>query len=378
MITGSVEKSARGATLSASFSGVTADNAAQNIGFKYRKQGDAEYSTVYVNDTFVGSGSYSAEVTGLIPYSTYLYKAVMDVKDPATGNYVTIEGDELTFTTDSEGAVSNLGYLVCYEVPEVSLSGTGSDGYYYDKDDYWYSYNTTNSMRAVATHTFKSGSKYIRNFTVMLDGEKKAPLWTAHAMHASMWAYNNVGRKESWKYDPAFDPDWQQSGISGSYSKGHMVASNYRQTTEDQNKQTFYYSNQAPQWQTTFNDGVWNQLENKVVASVPSGRDTLYIVSGLLYEGTANYVSGIQIPSHFYKCVMLCSFNSSGEMVNAKGCAYVFTNEAHKNEHFSDSKFKASIKEIEDRTGINFFPRVPASLQSTAENSKTPIWSESN
>ena len=103
MITGSVEKSARGATLSASFSGVTADNAAQNIGFKYRKQVDAEYSTVYVNDTFVGSGSYSAEVTGLIPYSTYLYKAVMDVKDPATGNYVTIEGDALTFTTYSEG-----------------------------------------------------------------------------------------------------------------------------------------------------------------------------------------------------------------------------------------------------------------------------------
>lgn len=331
---------------------------------------------MYVNDAFVGSGTYSATVSNLSPSTTYLYKAVMDVKDPSTGNYVTIEGAELTFKTDSQGTISDIGYLVCYEVPEVSLSGVGDSGYNSEKDDKWYSYNTTNSMRAIATHTFKNGSKYIRNYTVMLDGDKKAPIWTAHAMHASTWPDNNVGRKESWRYDPAFDPDWQQSGISGNYSKGHMVASNYRQTTEYQNRQTFYYSNQAPQWQTTFNDGVWNQLENKVVASVPSGRDTLYVVSGLLYEGTDKFVSGVQIPSHFYKCVMLCSFNSAGEMIDAQGCAYIFTNEAHKNEHYYDSKFKTSIKAIEDRTGINFFPRVPASLQSTAENSTTPIWSE--
>ena len=93
---------------------------------------------MYVNDAFVGSGTYSATVSNLSPSTTYLYKAVMDVKDPSTGNYVTIEGDELTFKTDSQGTISDIGYLVCYEVPEVSLDGTGDDGYYSDKDDYWY------------------------------------------------------------------------------------------------------------------------------------------------------------------------------------------------------------------------------------------------
>lgn len=371
--------SARGATLSASFSGVTTVNAAQNVGFKYRQNGSSTYTTVYVNDAFTGSGTYSADITGLSPYTTYYYKAVMDVKDPSTGNYVTIEGNELSFTTNAEGTVSTTGYLSCYEVPEVSLDGTGDDGYNSEKDDYWYRYNTTNSMRAIATHTFKaSNGKYVRNYTVMLDGNKKAPVWTAHVMHNSVWPDNNAGRNESWRFDPAFDPGWQQSGVN-KYSKGHLVASNYRQTTDNQNKQTFYYSNQAPQWQNHFNDAIWNNLENKVKAAAPTGRDTLYVVTGTLYEGTPTYDSGIQIPSHFYKCVMMCSFDASGNMTAASGCAYVFKNEYIDEtdpdyKSGSTPKFRTTIDSIEERAGFNFFPLVPESLQTAAESSTATIW----
>lgn len=307
----------------------------------------------------------------------------MAVKDPSTGEYVTIEGEELTFTTDAEGTAPSIGYMSCYEVPEVNLDGTGSNGYNSEKDDYWYRYNTTDSKRAIATHTFKGtdGKSYIRNYTVMLDGDKKAPVWTAHVMHTSQWSDKNVGRNESWRYDPAFDQGWQQSGITGSYSKGHLVASNYRQTTVNQNKQTFYYSNQAPQWQTHFNDAIWNNLENNVKGAMPSGRDTLYVVSGTLYEGTAEYVSGVQIPSHFYKCVMKCTFDASGNMTAAKGCAYVFDNEYidDTDPDEIDSKgnpiYRTTIDAIEARAGFNFFPRIPESLQASAENSTTAIWS---
>ena len=305
----------------------------------------------------------------------------MDVKDPNTGNYVTIEGDELTFTTDAEGTVPTIGYMSCYEVPEVSLDGTGTSGYYSEKDDHWYRYNTTSSNRAIATHTFKaSNGNYVRNYTVMLDGDKKAPVWTAHVMHNSVWPDNDVRRNESWRFDPAFDEGWQQSGISGSYSKGHLVASDYRQTTKDQNRQTFYYSNQAPQWQTHFNDAIWQNLEKKVKAAAPTGRDTLYVVTGVLYEGTAKYVSGIQIPSHFYKCVMRCTFNTSGTITAASGCAYIFDNEYIDETDPDDQDsngvgtYRVTIDSIEERAGFNFFPRVPENLQAAAENSKAKIW----
>lgn len=380
-MTGSANKSATGATLSASYSGITTGHAAQNVGFKYWKDGSTDVKTAYVNDTFVGSGTYSVDIANLSMNTVYRYQAVMDIVDPDTGNYVTIEGEVKSFTTDSAGTITDMRYLICYEVPALSLSGTGTSGYYTGlngKNDTWYSYGTTNSMRAVATHTFKDSgdnNRQKRNYTVMLDGDKKAPVWTAHAMHASMWPRReNVGRNEKWECDPAFDDTWQQSGVSG-YSKGHLVASNYMQSTVEQNKQTFYYSNQAPQYQTSFNDGVWNQLENAVVNHIPTGRDTLYVVTGVLYEyeGTPNTVSGVPIPSHFYKCLMLCSFDESGDMTAAKGCAYVFTNEAHSGMAYSEGI--TTIDSIESRAGFDFFPRVKSTLQTAAEAMKKAVWS---
>lgn len=155
------------------------------------------------------------------------------------------------------------------------------------------------------------------------------------------------------------------------------MASDYRQSSVMQNKQTFYYSNQAPQWQNSFNQGVWSSLENAVKGNVPSGKDTLYVVTGVLYEGTIKTLPSkigvnVPIPSHFYKCLMMCSFNTSGQMTSAKGCAYVFTNEAHPKMEYSQGI--TTIDAIEERAGFDFFANVPAALQTAAEKSSKSIW----
>ncbi|MBO4447594.1 MAG: DNA/RNA non-specific endonuclease [Bacteroidales bacterium] len=330
--------------------------------------------TVYSSDQISGtSGNFTAVLSGLTPSTTYYYKAELDVWNPSASTYVTVEGEIQSFTTLAESTQpTGTGYLACYEIPAVEVSGTHTSGSEtYDSGRKWYRYNTTSSNRAVATHTWTSNSKEMRNYTVMMDSETKSPVWCAFAMHAEAWEDNNVGRNDSWKTDPAFPSDWQQTGISGSYSKGHLCASNYRQTTVNQNKQTFYYTNQAPQWQTSFNDGVWNQLENAVKGSMPSGRDTLYVVVGTLFEDN-NTLSGIRIPSHFYKCLMKCSFNASGEMTAANGCAYLFTNESHSGSKYGS--FITSIDAIEERSGLNFFANVPKELQDPAENNSSTIF----
>lgn len=280
-----------------------------------------------------------------------------------------------------DGGQTNVGgYLGCYEVPAIpNLSGNKTTGSNSSKDDNWIRYYTTNLQQQVAVHTFKhpdSGDR-VRTYVVLYDERNYAPLWTAHAAHKSMWPDKNVGRNESWGDDPAIDLD-QQSGISGSsYSRGHFVASSDRQSSKNQNKQTFYYSNQAPQWQTRFNDGVWNNLENDIRGHAPTGRDTMYVVTGVLYEGTKKTMTSkngyaVPIPSHFYKLVMKCSFDTTGQMTDAKGCAYLFTNAEHADSKYSD--FTTTIDAVEQRAGFDFFPAVPAALQSKAESSSVGLW----
>ena len=377
--------SSTGATLQGSYSGAT--GTVSDRGFYWGTSSSAIQSpTTSTQAVSLGSGSSSGSFTGslssLSAQTTYYYRAYVVEFDENSNQYVDRLGSILSFTTPAESVVTAPGYLGCYEVPAITnLSGTGTNGNYSDRDDKWYRYNTTNSKRQVATHTFThpDSGKKVRTYTVLYDESKYAPVWTAHAMHASMWVDKNVGRNDSWTDDPAISLT-QQGGLDNAnnvgYSRGHLVASNYRQSTVKENKQTFYHSNQAPQWQNSFNDGVWSSLEQDVAKNAPSGRDTLYVVTGVLYEGTIQTKpSGslnVPIPSHFYKCLMKCSFNSNGQMTAASGCAYVYTNEAHSGMQYSAGI--TTINAIESRAGFDFFANVPTNLQDAAESQSSPLW----
>lgn len=335
----------------------------------------AEVQEYRCDGTSSTSGSFSKVVGSLNANTTYYYQAYVMEYDAAAGEYVMRTGAVKSFKTATTADMEALAFLTNYEVPAVSATTTDSGDETYSSDgsnDKWYKVYTSNSNRAVVTHTFTYGGARLRNYTVMMDATKKAPLWTAHAMHSSTWPDKNVGRNEAWTDDPAFPSSWQQDGVSG-YSKGHLVASNYRQTLAAQNKQTFYYSNQAPQIQNGFNGDIWNTLENQVVGAVPSGRDTLYVTTGVLYENSTS-VSGVPIPSHFYKCLMKCTFSSDGTMTGAQGIAFVYSNVSHAGDKYYDAEYVSSIDDIELRAGFDFFANVPGNLQSSAEANTSHTW----
>ncbi len=379
MVTGGTEDvAADEATLSGSYSGET--GTITETGFEYGTSSSLGRS-VSSGST---SASFSAVVTGLTASTTYYYRAY--AKESVGGVTSTRYGTTKTFTTLSGGGSGGdqpsgyrTGWLASNEVPAIpTLNGSTATGTNSGRDDKWTRYYTTDSKVQVAVHTFThpTTSKTERNFIVYYDESKYSPIWVASVMHSGMCPDNNAGRSGSWAVDPAIDLD-QYDSVDG-YSKGHMVASNDRQSTKNQNQQTFYYTNKAAQYQNQFNDGVWNQLEQAIKGSAPSGRDTLYVVTGVLYEGTVKTkTSGeyvVPIPSHFYKCLMKCSFDTNGTMTAAKGVAYVYTNEAHSGTQYNNSQFLSTIDDIEARAGFDFFPNVPKTLQDAAESSKASIW----
>ena len=293
-----------------------------------------------------------------------------------------------SFTTKS-ASVSVPTWLTNYEIPAADVASVGTGDVRYNgrychatfSETYGVTkacrYNTSSTDRKVVTHTYSYNGKVVRNYTFLYDKSLKSALWVAYATsNSGDFKDNNVGRNDGWAYDPALDQSWQQNLSGGyssaglSYDRGHQVASNDRQTTVEQNRQTFYYTNMTPQY-STLNQGQWAQLENKVqgVATVTSGSDTLYVVTGPLFDGklaSATDKSGnsCTAPSGYWKCLMKCSFSSLGVMTKAVGCAYLFdTNSTN------PAPTVTTIDAIESRTGFDFFTNVPAALQTSAESS---------
>ena len=354
--------------------------------------GTTTYYNVIVNDSKAyGSISYPLSSWGLDDmdgheisvkgfyqgfYGNYYYIIITEIEDKDAGS-----GSSGGYT---EGGNAPLQWLTCYEMPHVTLtnesnySKRGNESY---GETRWYRYYTTSSDRSAITHTYarEADGKTTRNYTVLYDTHLFSPVWVAQTMHAEAWPDNGIGREGSWAFDPALEKYEQQTGVSQNaedYARGHLCASKDRQDCLVANYETFYYTNQTPQWQDGFNSGPWSNLEAYIQKNVPSGRDTLYVVSGTIHDNSNWVVSNnsktVSIPSEMYKCLMLCSFDTSGNMTEAKGVAYLFTNISHSGENFQYNVKK--IDEIELLTGIDFFCNVPQEKQEAAENMKKNLW----
>ena len=318
---------------------------------------------------------FTVKLSSLEPGTTYYYQVYVTAWDEGLQKYADVLGEVKSFTTETGGqGIAGLQYLNGYEVPAIPLKNDQACSNYGKEtfgETMWYNYETGNDRQMVITHTYAHAGRQHRNYTCLVDGDKKAPLWSAFVMHAETYADLGVGRLGSWTPDPGIPESWQQSSATSTYSRGHFVASNYRQTTGDANRQTFYYTNQALQEQNGFNGALWASLEQDVAKHAPSGRDTLYVVVGILYEDDT-IINNIPCPSHFYKCLMKCSFSEDGSMTDAKGCAYLFTNVSHSGQSYSSGI--TSIDEVEKRSGWDFFTNVPKALQDKAEAQSAALW----
>jgi endonuclease G len=377
-----------GATLNAAFVRVpTAPYAPHSPRFVYGTSVSALTQTASDNTTLItsSSGSFSAALSGLSENTTYYYKALLDVWDADAGKYVTVEGTVRQFTTASASGGSGgnpeayaASWLINYEIPATDVSLTNVQKAFHSTVNETYGatrafiYNPSSSRRRIVTHTFSYDSRTLRNYSLLFDYDKQCALWVAYAANNDCWVNNHVGRhNNAFTNDPAVPSNYQPGSVSG-YTRGHQVASNDRQTTDPQNQQTFYYSNMTPQ-ASALNSGKWNSLESKVqnLADRTTGRDTLYVVTGPIFDSGYNTVSGVPIPTRYYKCLMKCTFNASGEMTAAKGAAFLFLHEPRSGEEYEQS---ATIDDIEAITGFDLFANVPADKQSAAEATNTSFW----
>ena len=338
------------------------------IGFEYQKGDATAIYQVKLSNTVENK---SAELTGLeegITCAYYLY-VVLDGQRYKSG--------EASFTTltSEGGGETGFKYSGCLEMPAANY-GTlstfketygGTTGFKYSV--------TGNANQTIVNHTISDGGKVKRNYTMLYDKTKFGALWVSYIMHKGYHSDSDVGRTDDWTNDPAISAADQQTGASyGSkgYSRGHQIASNDRQNTKASNQQTFYHTNILPQWQNSFNGGVWSSLENAVQGWAPAAgvRDSIYVVTGPVYKEDKGTISAggrtIKIPSHYYKAVIKCKFTGS-DVSSAQGIGFYFENREHKGAQYSDAEYVKSIDWIEEQIDLDIFVNLPDGVESVIE-----------
>ncbi len=283
----------------------------------------------------------------------YYYQAFMMVYNEETGKYQEITSSVGSFykpSSTSAGLTLNSDWL---ELP-ASQSSLG------DREEV--------TMRA------KLNNVNVRNYSILYDPSYYASMWTAYHYCT---AHKGSGSMSSWSENPNVKGTQVSvsSGYDTGYDRGHQVPNGSRNINNSMQSQTYYFTNSTPQ-RSSFNQKIWNNLENAERGLVSNQADTIYVVTGPVYKtvGGNETVSTIKqdgknvpIPNYYYKVILKVQRNSSGVVTKASAIGFWMP---HDNKIADDdyASYAVSVDTIEDKTGFNFFANLPSTVESTAES----------
>ena len=153
--------------------------------------------------------------------------------------------------------------------------------------------------------------------------------------------------------------DWRNYKNSG-YDRGHLCPAADRRFTYKAFEETFLTSNVTPQ-DHKFNSGIWNDLEQKVRYWAKM-YDGVYVVTGGILSNDLKSIGyeAVSVPEYFYKIV----FNKSDR--EPKMIAFLMEG---KDSTKSLKEFAVTVDQIEQLTGIDFFPSLEDDVEERLEAS---------
>ncbi len=199
-------------------------------------------------------------------------------------------------------------------------------------------------------------------YTLLYDEEHEQPRWVAYHLSREE-LYGSHDRGDDFRADPSIPTDsaalddYRGSG----YDRGHLIPAADLSWSEEAMSGSFYLSNMSPQ-SGDFNRGIWSKLE----ATVRNFADTegaVYVVTGpVLTDGPYKTIgkNQVSVPNAYYKVVL------DYEKPEYKAIGFVLPNEGSKK---NLQTFAASIDDVEELTGIDFFPRLKDSEEQALEAS---------
>ena len=187
-------------------------------------------------------------------------------------------------------------------------------------------------------------------YTLSYSEKHEQPEWVAYEITRERLNNKVADRTDNFRPDPkvktksAAPSDYRRSG----YTRGHLAPAGDMGFSERAMSETFYMSNMSPQ-ERSCNMGVWRELEEQ---ARDWGRKYkhLYIVTGpILTEPKIETIgrNKVTVPKNYYKIILDVT------EPEYKGIGFIIPN-ALSDEHLTE--YAVTIDEVEDITGIDFFP----------------------
>lgn len=230
------------------------------------------------------------------------------------------------------------------------------------------------------THSTTFNGQKITSFSMEYDKSKKHSRWIAFRFDNQTKQQNVDRSNEPFDADPSVASEYQRVqadfGRKG-YDRGHLCASADRLYSREVNEQTFYYTNMSPQ-RNAFNTGVWLALEGQVQAWGRSctASDTLYVVKGGTIdkeEQVKEYIGGDRskpVPKYYYMALLF----KKGDSFKAIAFWMEHT-DSKPSKTIKLADYVLSIDELEEKTGIDFFPNLNDNLENALEATySTKAW----
>ena len=155
--------------------------------------------------------------------------------------------------------------------------------------------------------------------------------------------------------------DYTRSG----YDRGHMAPAADMKWSSRAMKESFYMSNICPQ-NRKLNRDDWGDLEESC-RKWAEKYGTVHIACGPIYDTKSPKRIGksrVAVPDRFFKVVLI--YNRKNPMA----MGFLFDNKAH---HQNLKNYMVTVDKVEEETGLDFFPKVPDSIEERIESTVPDI-----
>jgi endonuclease G len=230
---------------------------------------------------------------------------------------------------------------------------------------------------AFALPAIRKGDEIIKhkNYTLRYEEEYEVPAWVAYKLRGeyTKGIANRAGNlfipDRKVKDNSALTGDYSNTG----YDRGHMLPAADFKCCQELINETFFMSNICPQV-PDFNRGIWENIEERVRGWAVRDEEVFVVTGPVLRKGlpTIGRYNNVAVPEYFYKIVLFYQPKSDKK---PRMIAFLLPNEALFGKRMNS--YVVSVDEVEKATGLDFFTKLPADIQTKLEaNSSWSDWTK--